>query len=47
MNIAIKKCSIISCKMALSWKADFIKQRISAVNIEHTPVAQLDRAPDF
>ena len=47
MNIARKIYSKMRCKMALSWKADFIKQRISAVNIEHTPVAQLDRAPDF
>lgn len=33
--------------MASMQKMDLVKQRKSAVNIDVTPVAQLDRAPDF
>ena len=43
---ARKKCSKMSCKTAGRLKQDLRKQRINAVNIDHTPVAQLDRAAD-
>jgi len=47
MSITRKKCNKIRCKMASSRKADFAKQHESVVNIDVTPVAQLDRASDF